>query len=402
MADFIMDQGFLTLLDGATSRRVVPPSRRRAAFEYVHSGLLAGHFGPKKVMRQLSKTLFWEMMSRDITKWSKECRECLCHNKRHPMTPPLNPIVTTKPYELVGIDLLELGPTEDGNRYALSGIDHFTKYGGAYVLPSKAVPVVARVFFERWIMEGCRILKCVLSDQGGEFSNHLMDELKLLMGIEHVYTKGYNPRENGVTGRFNETIIGMLRKKVEMPAQWDKILPYCFFAYNTTVHDSTGESPFFLLHGFDAHIPWESVPDREIGKYMVDIESYAQEMALGTKIARKYAREVNARMRERMKDCYDRRIRVCDNPVKVGDRVYMEIPTEKQSSTHPKLTNPWEGPYRVVDISDSALVTLIHKDREPVRVPFDMLRKLPKGIPDEPLLTKKSRRKRRRPKKTCQ
>lgn len=155
-----------------------------------------------------------------------------------------------------------------------------------------------------------------------------------------------------------------------------------------------------MLHGFDAHIPKESVLDREISKYMVDIEIYAQEVALGTKIAGEYAREVNERMRERMKESYDRRFHVCDNPVKVGDRVCMKIPTEKQSSTHPNLTNPWEEPYRVVDISDNnTLVTLIHKDGEPVRVPFGMLRKIPKLIPDESLMTKKSRRRRDRPKK---
>ncbi|KIH68088.1 hypothetical protein ANCDUO_01577 [Ancylostoma duodenale] len=90
-----------------------------------------------------------------------------------------------------------------------------------------------------------------------------------------------------------------------------------------------------------------------------------------------------------------------ENPIKIGDRVYMRTPTEKQTSTHPELTNPSERPYRVIDISDnSALVTLIHEDRERERVPLDMLRKLPRGIPADPLLAKKTRGKRGRPKKT--
>ncbi|RCN30316.1 hypothetical protein ANCCAN_23907 [Ancylostoma caninum] len=73
---------------------------------------------------------------------------------------------------------------------------------------------------------------------------------------------------------------------------------------------------------------------------MVDIGSYAQEVAVGTKLAREYASEVNARMRKRMKVYYDSRKRVSTNPMKIGDRVYMRIPTEKQTSTYPKLTNP--------------------------------------------------------------
>ncbi|KAK6028235.1 hypothetical protein OSTOST_05720 [Ostertagia ostertagi] len=97
VADFIMDKRYLALLDNCSVRRVVPPSKRRAIFEEAHSGSLAGHFGPKKLFRQLSKDLFWETMKRDIAQWSQDCRECLCHNHRHPMTPGLKPIVTTKP-----------------------------------------------------------------------------------------------------------------------------------------------------------------------------------------------------------------------------------------------------------------------------------------------------------------
>ncbi|XGW11064.1 hypothetical protein V3C99_012511, partial [Haemonchus contortus] len=65
------------------------------------------------------------------------------------MTPGLKPIVTSKPYELVGVDILEIGLTSSGNRYILSVIDHFSKFGGAYAIPSKAASEVARVFFER-------------------------------------------------------------------------------------------------------------------------------------------------------------------------------------------------------------------------------------------------------------
>ncbi|VDK65020.1 unnamed protein product, partial [Cylicostephanus goldi] len=317
------------------------------------------------------------------------------------MVPPLKPIVTSKPFEIVGMDILEMGPTTEGNRYILAVVDHFSKFAGAYAIPSKSASVVARVFFERWVAEGGRQPKCILSDQGGEFENKLMEELRKLMGCEQVFTKGYNPRENGITERFNQTIIAMLRKKAQVAVEWDKILPACVFAYNTTVHESTGESPFFLLHGFDAHVPWD-VAGTEISKYAVDLDSYVQELAVGTQIAREYARGVNEKMREQMKASYDREKGVDSRPVppQIGDRVYMKIPGERQSYRNPKLANPWEGPYRVLDTSsNSALITLIGANKEPVRVPFDLLRKLPRGISDEPLRTRKTRGKRGRPRK---
>ncbi|KAL6723889.1 hypothetical protein Aduo_018844 [Ancylostoma duodenale] len=305
VADFIMNQGFLTIVENDRLRRVVPPSKRKEVFNEAHHGVLAGCFGAKKLLRELSKRLFWESMRRDVILWSEECRDCLCHNGRHTMVPPLKPIVTSKPFELVGMDILEMGSTTDSNRYILTVVDHFTKFAGAHAIPTKSASTVARTFSERWVADGGRQPKCILSDQGGEFDNKLMQELRTHMGIGHVFTKGYNPRENGITERFNQTLIQMLRKKTSVPAEWDKILPACVFAYNTTVHESTGESPFFLLHGFDAHVPWDVIVP-EVSKYAVDMASYIQELAIGTRLAREYAHGVNEKMRDRMKAAYDR------------------------------------------------------------------------------------------------
>uniref|UniRef100_A0A7I4XWA6 RNA-directed DNA polymerase n=1 Tax=Haemonchus contortus TaxID=6289 RepID=A0A7I4XWA6_HAECO len=123
VADFTMDQGVLVLMGNEHRRMVVPPSE---------------HFGSRKLIRQLSKRLFWESLSRDVAKWSEECRECLCHDAQSTMTAPLKPIRTSKPYEIVGIDILEIWLTSSSNRYILSVVDHFSKFGGAYAIPNKA------------------------------------------------------------------------------------------------------------------------------------------------------------------------------------------------------------------------------------------------------------------------
>ena len=36
---------------------------------------------------------------------------------------------------------------------------------------------------------------------------------------------------------------------------WDTLLDPVLFAYRTTPHSSTGECPFYLVYGHDAHIP---------------------------------------------------------------------------------------------------------------------------------------------------
>ncbi|KAL6730064.1 hypothetical protein Aduo_001060 [Ancylostoma duodenale] len=385
VADFTLADGKLLLLRDHVAVEVVPKQYRRKVFDDAHSGLLAGHFGPRKVFRILSKRVFWETMKRDVWKWTRERRDCVLHNAHQKMTPPLKPIIAAKPYEIVGIDILEMGPTSNGNRYILAVIDHFTKYGGAYAIPSKSAELIARVFFERWIADGGRLPKQLLSDQGPEFDNKVLSELCTTFGLKQIFTKGYNPRENGLTERFNRTLLGMLRKKVKIPVEWDRLLPYCVLAYNTTPHETTGESPYFLLHGFDAALPWETLQEKEVTTYMVDLEEYIQELLVGTNAARSYAAEQSAKARSKMKAHYDRTKQVCRAPPRVGERVYLRVPTEKQTSSHQKLANEWTGPYRILETSEnSALITAIGSQDEPLRMPFDALMRVPKGISDEP------------------
>nr|CDJ88201.1 hypothetical protein HCOI_00730600 [Haemonchus contortus] len=111
--------------------------------------------------------------------------------------------------------------------------------------------------------------------------------------------------------------------------------------------------------------------------------------------------EQNRKARERMKQYYDKVEKVSERPFAVGERVYMRIPLEKASSTHPELVKERNGPPRVIDVSDnSALVTPKAGNAESLKVQFDLLRKLPVGMDNEPVQTVRQRRKRGRPKKS--
>ena len=40
---------------------------------------------------------------------------------------------------------------------------------------------------------------------------------------------------------------------------WDKQLKMACFAYNTSVHATTGYTPFYLMHGYEARLPVDVV-----------------------------------------------------------------------------------------------------------------------------------------------
>ncbi|RCN38569.1 integrase core domain protein [Ancylostoma caninum] len=289
--------------------------------------------------RTLKKKVFWETMDRDITAWVKGCRKCLLENPRPSVTPPLKPFVSSKPFECVCADLLEMGLSANGMKYVLVVVDQFSKWLEAYAIKDKSAKTVAEALFQKWVCEGGRWPRQIHTDQGTEFVNELIGELSKIAGINHTVTKGYNSRENGACERTIGTLQRILKKKIEFPDFWDTMLPNAVYAYNVTPHTATGESLFFLLHGFDPVVPMNSVPEGKVQLHHIDLDDYKAELIRGMRLIQS---EVNAHAqlyRNKIKEFHDAKNKVDPRRhPKVGERVFMKMPTEKAKSKHPKLT----------------------------------------------------------------
>lgn len=278
-------------------------------------------------------------MAQDITMWSRECRNCLLVNPHKTIIPPLQPFVAMRPFDIIGADRLEMSMSLSGMKYIVVIVDHFSKWIGAYASKDKTAKSVAHILFQRWVCEGSRWPKQIQTDKGTEFVNSVVDELAQAAGIKHTTTMGYNSRESGVTERAIGTLQRMLKKRVEYADFWGELLPNVVYAYNMTPHEATGESPIFLLHGFDPVVPSNVVPMEEVKCYNVDFDDYRTVLLHGLHIIRKEAAEHTRMYREHMKKVYDGTHKVREDllPV-VGDKVFMKLPAEKAKGKHPMLT----------------------------------------------------------------
>ena len=83
------------------------------------------------------------------------------------------------------------------------------------------------------------------SDQGKEFDNAMIHKLSELLGTVKTKTTPYHPRSDGLVERFNRTLLAMLAMFVSQEHDnWDDLLPFMMLAYNTTVHTTTGFTPY--------------------------------------------------------------------------------------------------------------------------------------------------------------
>ena len=100
------------------------------------------------------------------------------------------------------------------------------------------------------------------SDQGREFENGLMKLLCTLLGCVKTGTAPYHPESDGMVERFNRTCLMMLSMFVnDRRDNWSELLPFVMHAYHTSVHESTGYSPFRLMMGEECSLPQDVSTD---------------------------------------------------------------------------------------------------------------------------------------------
>ena len=144
---------------------------------------------------------------------------------------------------MVGIDLIQLPLSSTGNYYLITLIDYFLKWLVAAPVPSKEACHVARFLYKTFLQYGCPME--ILSDQGREFCNQVIDQLEELTCFRHKITSAYHPQSNGLDERMNQTLKAQLQKLVNAyQDHWDTMIDNTVFAYNTTCQASTKCTPF--------------------------------------------------------------------------------------------------------------------------------------------------------------
>jgi transposase InsO family protein len=165
-------------------------------------------------------------------------------SNRHTVA-PLQPIVTTAPFQLISIDFVHLERSSGGNQYILVVVDHFSKYSHSYPTKNKSGVTEADRIFNVFI-PGCGVPEKIHLDMGGKFENNLFKRLEQLADVTHSRTTPCHPQGNGVVERMNCTLLGMLRILPESyKSRWKDHLNKLIHAYNCTVQEYTNYSPFY-------------------------------------------------------------------------------------------------------------------------------------------------------------
>ena len=70
------------------------------------------------------------------------------------------------------------------------------------------------------------------------------------LNINKVFTSSYHPQCDGFVERINGVIMQIIAMYVASDHKdWDTYLPSAMYAYDTSLSETTGDTPFFLTYG---------------------------------------------------------------------------------------------------------------------------------------------------------
>ena len=337
---------------------VIPEALRTEVLADFHEGPMGGHLGVDKTFSRLRERFYWPGYHRDVQDWCRNCGTCASRKTPAPKArAPLKPIVTSYPLQLVAMDIM--GPLPEstaGNSYILVVADYFTRYTEAYPIPNQEAITVATKLVDEFFFRFSPPEQ-LHSDQGRNFESSIITEVCKLLGIEKSRTTPYHPQSDGLVERFNRTLLDMLATAVtDHPFEWEQHLRRLCLAYNTSIHPTTGHSPFSLMFGRQARMPVDIMLGTTVPSSST-IPRYVATLRSSLETAYAHVREHMGHQLEQQKKQYDLKTSGC--PFKCGDLVWLHSTVVPRGKSK-KLHRPWTGPYRVVKKLSDIVYRLQH------------------------------------------
>jgi len=213
-----------------------------------------GHFYNKEMEKYLK--------DHDVSE--PDCLDCkIAKMKRSPHnreTPKASELLEVIHSDIIG----PINKSITGKRFILTIIDEFSRKSWIFLLKSKSetIDIIINMFkFLNNIFKENKI-KYFKSDNGREYNNRKILEFCKNNGIRKIYSPPYNPENNGLAERFNQTIISCAKTLLFWSKLsenfWDFAIIYANYIYNKVPHS-----------GIDNKIPEEIFYNKKVNlKYI--------------------------------------------------------------------------------------------------------------------------------------
>ena len=236
---------------------VVPACKCQAVLDLCHRDI--GHQGRDRTYSLLQERFWWLKMRIQMMMALQNCKKCKIYEKKDPKA-PLCTVAATEPMDLIHINLVGMEVTvETKKKLVVQKIlvvtNHFSRFVQAYKVKDKRAITIAKCLYDNYFRH-YGFPRHLLSDQGTEFCNTVLNEMCIYLNIKKLCTSPYHPQTNGAIECVHQTLERMIAKlDNRRHRKWPEHLASITHAYNSTRSQITGYSPYFLMMGRRPRLP---------------------------------------------------------------------------------------------------------------------------------------------------
>ena len=238
----------------------VPSGKRRdEIMNSLHDIPISGHCGIYKTYIKARERFYWPHLHRSIVNYITHCEECqkFKPDSGKPKGNLQSIPCPDGPMEFCCMDLL--GPispsTSRKHNQIIIFVDLYSKFLILGALKNSKADTIAK-WLLNYVIYYFGAIGRLLTDQGKGFCSYFMESFYKLSNCQHIKTTPLHPQGNGQAERTVRTVKDMLCPYFEDHLKdWDQLLPQIAFAYNTSEHSSTKDTPARIFLGWNPRLP---------------------------------------------------------------------------------------------------------------------------------------------------
>ena len=340
-------------------RLVIPETLQQDFLHHYHTSLEGGHQGIGRTYQKIRSRFHWRGLYRSVQRYVGECTDCET-GKGSPRGHGRSPgnLHASYPFQIIAMDHIPSFPKSiKGNTELLIWVDLFSGYVIAKASSSRTAQTIAENY-EECVFRRFGASEAIRHDREPGFMSDFFRAFSRIVGQKQRATMAYRPQANGTAERMVQTLTHSLKMYVAEVDQrdWDEYAERLTFAINTAQDRVRGDTPFYLIHGWDPRSTLEATlsvgntrtRDRDPKRWRYSIQRQYQRARSA----------VNDQLRLAIQERADRHNEDVDpHEIEVGTQVWLYLDRVKEGYAK-KLAHMWHGPFRVADICGDHAVKL--------------------------------------------
>jgi hypothetical protein len=242
-------------------------------------------------------------------------------------------------------------PSSKGHQVILAITDYFTKWVEAIPMESVASKDIIN-FVTKHVIHRFGIPQTITTDGGSVFISEEFKKFAIDMGIKLIWSSPYYAQANGQAEASNQSLIKLIKRKIdEHSKRLREVLSEALWAYHVSCHGATKTSPYHLVYGQEAVLPWEITACSRCVEFQNKLTAEEHVALMNDNIEE--LTELKLWSLEKIKENKAKVARVYNKKVKpkefqVGDLVWEAVlPLGTKDTAYGKWSPNWHGPYRV-------------------------------------------------------